>query len=87
VEALLALALLGAITLGNTPNRIMISAAAGIALLAIQILAVRPRLTRRSDLVLAGEKVPHSRAHHAYIALEITKVAALIVTGVLLLTS
>ena len=87
VEAFLALALLGAITLGNTPNRIVISAAVAIALLAIQILAVRPRLTRRSDLVLAGEQVPHSRAHHAYIALETAKVAALIVLGVLLLSS
>jgi hypothetical protein len=87
VEAVLALALLCAVALGDAPNRIVVSAAAGVALLAVQVLAVRPGLTLRSDRVLAGEQVPHSRAHYAYVALEIAKVVALIVTGVLLLNS
>jgi hypothetical protein len=47
----------------------------------------RPRLTRRSDAVLAGGEGPRSRAHWAYIGLEIPKVITLLITGVLLLTS
>lgn len=87
VEAVLALALLTAIALGNTPARIVFSAAVVVALLAIQIVAVRPRLSRRSNLILAGHDAPHSRGHQAYIALETAKVIALVVTGVLLLRS
>ena len=40
---------------------------------------------RRSDTVLAGEDAPRSRAHYGYVGLEVLKVAALVVTGVLLL--
>ena len=56
------------------------------ALLA-QVLLVRPRLTRRSDAVLAGDDGPRSRAHWAYIGLEVVKVAALLIAGVLLLAA
>jgi hypothetical protein len=57
-----------------------------VAVLLVQVLAVRPRLTRRSDAVLAGEDAPRSHAHHLYVGCEVAKVAALLVTGVLLLT-
>ncbi|GGN93511.1 hypothetical protein [Nocardia rhizosphaerihabitans] len=50
---------------------------------AVQVVAVRPRLTRRSDAVLAGIDAPRSHSHHAYIALEVGKVVALLVGGVL----
>lgn len=59
---------------------------AGVVLLA-QLLVVRPRLTRRSDAVLAGGDAPRSHAHHAYIALELIKVIALGACGVLLLSA
>ncbi|WP_433682642.1 hypothetical protein [Nocardia sp. CA-119907] len=49
-----------------------------IAVLAIQLLVVRPLLTRRSDRVLAGAELPRSRAHYWYIGLEATKVVTLI---------
>jgi hypothetical protein len=54
-------------------------------LLAVQLGAVRPRLNRRSDLVLAGEDVPRSSSHHAYIGLEVSKAIALIVLSAWLL--
>ncbi|WP_454195108.1 hypothetical protein [Nocardia sp. Marseille-Q1738] len=49
-----------------------------VALLAIQILVVRPPLTRRADRVLAGENLPRSHAHYWYIGLEVAKVVALL---------
>ncbi|MGY2010759.1 hypothetical protein ACW9HC_27580 [Nocardia gipuzkoensis] len=47
------------------------------ALLAFQILVVRPPLSRRADRVLAGEELPRSHAHFWYIGLEVVKVVAL----------
>jgi len=44
----------------------------------VQILVVRPPLSRRSDRVLAGEELPRSTAHYYYIALEVAKVVTLI---------
>ncbi len=48
---------------------------------------VRPRLSRRSDAVLAGGEGPRSRAHWAYVGLEIVKVIALLIAGVSLLAT
>ena len=56
-----------------------------VVLLLVQLGLVRPRLNRRSDRVLAGETPPRSRLHLAYIGLELVKVVALVVLGVLLL--
>jgi hypothetical protein len=58
-----------------------------VAALATQVLAVRPALVRRSDAVLAGNEGPRSRAHYAYVGLEMVKVVALIATGVMLLNN
>ncbi|MFE7743212.1 hypothetical protein [Nocardia sp. NPDC057455] len=49
-----------------------------VVLLAVQILAVRPPLSRRADRVLAGEDLPRSHAHYWYIGLEVAKVVALL---------
>ena len=57
---------------------------AGLAL-ALQLVAVRPVLTRRSDAVLAGAEGPRSHAHLWYVGAEVLKVVALIAGGVLLL--
>lgn len=56
------------------------------AVLALQLGAVRSRLTRRSDAVLAGLDAPRSRGHYAYVGLEVIKVFALLVAGILLLS-
>lgn len=61
--------------------------AVAAAALAVQLLAVRPALSRRSDAVLAsapGEGHQRSSAHLYYVALEAIKVVALVVTGLLL---
>lgn len=67
----------------STATRIALIVAA--AMLAAQILFVRPALTRRSDQVLAGSDGPRSHAHYVYVVLELVKVIALVTGGVLLL--
>ena len=57
------------------------------AVLAVQIVVVRPRLTRRSDQVLAGLDAPRSPGHYVYVGLEAIKVLALAAAGILLLSN
>lgn len=85
VEAVFAAALLAVVAIDPPPARAVIPLAAAVALLVLQLALVRPRLTRRSNAVLAGQDPPRSHAHYAYIALEAAKVAALITAGALLL--
>jgi hypothetical protein len=66
---------------------IAVAAAVAVITLLAQVLVARPRLTRRSDTVLAGEEGPRSRAHWAYVGLEIVKVIALLIAGVSLLAT
>jgi hypothetical protein len=87
VEAVLAAVLIVTATVGHAPARVVTTAVVVIALLVVQLAVVRPRLTRRSDRILAGQDAPRSRGHHAYIALETVKVIVLIVTGCLLLAT
>jgi hypothetical protein len=72
-----------------TPPTTSIAVAVAVAVITLlaQVLAVRPRLTRRSDAVLAGGDGPRSRAHWVYVALEIVKVVALLIAGVSLLAT
>jgi hypothetical protein len=67
------------------PVRITAAYAVALVALAVQLVMVRPRLTRRSDQVLAGLDAPRSRAHYAYVGLEAVKAVALVVAGILLL--
>jgi hypothetical protein len=69
------------------PTAIAVAAAVAVVTLLAQVLAVRPRLTRRSDAVLAGGEGPRSRAHWVYVGLEIVKVIALLIAGVSLLAT
>lgn len=64
-----------------------IALAIPVGALVVQLVLVRPRLNRRTDLVLAGLDAPHSRGHYAYIALEVIKVAGLIAAGIMLLAT
>ena len=59
--------------------------AVAVLALVVQVVLVRPVLTRRSDRVLAGEDVPRSKGHYWYVALEVVKVVALVTLGLLLL--
>jgi hypothetical protein len=87
VEAGFALVILAIVAVGPTPARVAAVSSVAVAALAMQLLAVRPRLTRRSDQVLAGLEAPRSRGHYAYLGLEMVKAAALLAAGILLLTA
>ena len=59
----------------ETPALIMLVSVA--AVLVVQVVAVRPVLSRRSNRILAGEERPRSRMHLVYVALELAKVVLL----------
>ncbi|MCE5289805.1 MAG: hypothetical protein LLG14_11255 [Nocardiaceae bacterium] len=82
VEAVLSVVLIIALGTGSPGTPAMIALGVAIASLAAQIFAVRPRLTRRTNAVLAGSDAPRSSAHHAYVGLEVVKLGALIVGGI-----
>lgn len=85
VEVGFALVILAIAAAGPTSMRIVIAFSVALAALAVQLIVVRPRLTRRSDQVLAGLDSSRSRGHYAYIGLEVVKVIALVVLGIFLL--
>ena len=84
-EMVWAALLVAVLLIEGPPARVVVAGATAVGVLVVQLAGVRPRLTRRSDRVLAGEDVPRSHAHYVYIGLEVAKVVALLVTGVLLL--
>jgi hypothetical protein len=85
VETAWAALLVAGILVAGPAAGVVVAGATAVVVLVIQLVGVRPRLTRRSDRVLAGEDVPRSHAHYAYIGLEVVKVVALLATGILLL--
>ncbi|CAL9364438.1 hypothetical protein [Streptomyces sp. enrichment culture] len=85
-EAVLAVVVLAAVAAGGPGAAVVVATAAAVAVLAVQLGIVRPRLNRRSDRVLAGEQVPRSSAHWYYVGLEVIKTVVLLVLGVLLLS-
>lgn len=98
MEVVLGLVVLIALQFDPPPSRVMVAILVIIVALAAQLLAVRPRLTRRSDAVLAGADLldpsaprpsahRRSRSHYVYIGLELIKTIALLVSGILLLAA
>lgn len=87
VEVVFALVIVGAVAIAPPPPGVTVSLAVAVVVLAVQLVVVRPRLSRRSDHVLAGREAPRSRGHLAYVGLEVIKSLALIAGGVLLLSS
>jgi hypothetical protein len=87
VEVVIAVVILVATVASPPPPGVTAALAVAFAALALQIGAVRARLTRRSDQVLAGLDAPRSRAHYVYVALEVIKTLALAAGGILLLSS
>jgi hypothetical protein len=85
VEVGFALVVAATVAAGPTPARVAVAIFVAVGALAVQLIAVRPRLTRRSDSVLAGADGPRSRAHYVYVGFEVVKVIALLVAGILLL--
>jgi hypothetical protein len=87
IEAVLALAVIVAVAAGHPSAPIGALTVLPALLLGVQLTTVRPRLNRRSDRVLAGETLPRSRAHLAYVATESLKVLALLALGISVLAS
>lgn len=89
VEVVLAATLVAATIAAGKPAgaAVVVTVAVVVAVLVVQLVVVRPRLTRRSDRVLAGAEAPRSRGHYAYVVLEAVKVVALITVGSLLLSA
>lgn len=87
VEVLIAVGILVALAPSRPPVGVVVTFAIAVVALAVQLAGVRPRLTRRSDAVLAGHNTHRSHAHYIYVALEVIKIVALIVGGILLLSS
>ncbi|GAA4615539.1 hypothetical protein [Saccharopolyspora hordei] len=84
-EAVLAVVVVVGLVAARPGGGVLAAAAAAIGLLVLQLVAVRPRLARRTATVLAGHDGPRSTAHLWYVALEVLKAAALVVLGVALL--
>jgi len=78
VEVVLAAVVVIGAASGQRPAGLIVSGAVAVGALFAQLVLVRPFLVRRSNQVLNGEQGPRSRAHHAYVALEVVKVLALI---------
>jgi hypothetical protein len=86
-ELALAALIVGIFAFHVPPVSVDIAAAVAILALLVQVLMVRPALTRRSNAVLAGADRPRSGGHDAYIGLESIKAISLLVTGILLLAA
>jgi hypothetical protein len=84
-EVAWALVIAVCLTIAEPPGPVLVIAVMTAVLLAVQLLLVRPWLNRRSERVMAGEDASRSRAHHAYIGLEVLKLGALAVLGAALL--
>lgn len=87
LEALLAMVLVVALVLAGADALVWVPLAVAIAALALQVVVVRPALSKRSDAVLAGEDAPRSHAHLGYVAFECVKLIALVLGGVSALAS
>jgi len=86
IEVVLAIAVWVTLLVGSRSPAALTAAGAVVLVLLVQLTAVRPALTRRSDRVLAGEDGPRSRAHLGYVGLEVVKVVALVALGASALT-
>ncbi len=90
-RALNTLELLFAVVIGvvlfthHTPNSLNVAITVAVGALLLQLLVVRPLLSRRTTEVLAGDEGARSRAHYAYVTLELVKVVALVVAGIAVL--
>jgi hypothetical protein len=83
-EAVLAAVVIAAVLLGGgLATTTGVLTAVVTAVLAVQLLVIRPRLNRRSDVVLAaGHELPRSHEHVYYVVAEVAKVVALVALGI-----
>ena len=89
-EIALAVLVVVALVIGRPGAGVIAATLVAIGALLIQVIGVRPYLTRRSDAVLADPsqaEAGRSNAHYVYVVFEIVKVMALLVSGILLLAA
>jgi len=89
-ELALAVLVIVALVIGTPGVGVIAATLVAIGALLVQVIGVRPYLTRRSDAVLADAsqaEAGRSNAHFAYVGFEVVKVVALLVGGILLLTA
>ncbi|NIH80544.1 hypothetical protein [Amycolatopsis viridis] len=86
-EVVLAVLVAAAIAVADVRWPVYLCSGITALVLIVQLAVVRPPLNRRSERVLAGEDAPRSRAHLAYIVLEVVKVLALLTLAGLLLAA
>jgi hypothetical protein len=86
VEVVLAFVLLGAVVVEHPSRSIAVTGAVAVSALFVQLIVVRPRLKRRSDVVLMGADAPRAHSHYLYVGLELLKLSALLTTGSLLMS-
>lgn len=84
-EAVFAVVVVVTMIIGRPGRWTTVALAVALVALLVQLVVVRPRLTRRTDAVLAGADAPRSRMHLAYVGLELIKVIALLAGGIALL--
>ncbi|MCV6981688.1 hypothetical protein H7I53_15850 [Mycolicibacterium pulveris] len=84
VEVVLAAVLLLATLVARPATVALILVVVAAAVLAVQVVAVRPPLTKRSNRILAGETLPRSQMHYLYVALEVVKVGTLLALALVL---
>ncbi|CRZ14931.1 hypothetical protein [Mycolicibacterium neworleansense] len=89
VETVFAAIVVVILAVQRPSTAIVATLAVAIVALVVQLIAVRPKLTQRSDAVLAvapGEEAAgRSHAHYYYVGFELIKVVALLTGGTLLL--
>jgi hypothetical protein len=85
LELLFAVVICAVLFTHHTPDRLNIAITLAIGALLLQLVVVRPLLSRRTTEVLEGDEGERSRAHFAYVALELVKVVALVVAGIAIL--
>jgi hypothetical protein len=86
VEAVFAAVVIVVLILHPASAGIVTAFGFAIAALAVQLIAVRPKLIQRSNAVLSGApSESRSQAHFVYVAFELVKVTGLLVAGILLL--
>jgi len=89
-EIALAMLVVVALVIGRPGAGVIAATLVAIGALLVQVIGVRPRLTRRSDAVLADAsqaEAGRSNAHYVYVVFEVIKVVALLVGGILLLAA
>jgi hypothetical protein len=84
-EYVFAVVIAAALFTHETPLALNVALCGAVGALLTQTIVVRPLLSRRTSAVLDGDEGRRSKAHFAFVGLEVVKVAALVWTGVLLI--